>query len=261
MTAEAVAAKPAIPTEKAHCPTCNRSQNCDMHGRIYQPWDWSDRDGHSMSGGVYHTLFECRGCNTVFHETSSWDENDVDQWYGPTGETESEPIFTKETFPKPPSRTRPDWFDVSGVIDPTLNGLLDETYKADEAGCRMLSAVGLRAALDNCFEGVQIPGGDTFEEKLEALKTRGFIGDTEHGLLTVLVDAGSAAAHRGWAPDRQHVHQLMDVLENFIQRVFVNGQRALAMKEGIPQRQPRTKKLKRPKQTPPALSDAPAGSS
>lgn len=247
MTAEAKAEEPAIPTEKAHCPTCNRSQNCDRHGRVYKPWEWSDRDGHSIVGGVYHTLFECRGCNTVFYETSSWDENDIDQWYGPTGETESEANYTKETLPKPPFRPRPDWFDVYGMLDPTLNSLLDETYRADEAGCRMLSAVGLRAALDNCFEALKIPGGDSFVEKLEALKTRGYIGDTEHKLLTVLVDAGSAAAHRGWAPDRQHVHHLMSVLENFIQRVFVNGQAALEMKAGIPQRQPRTKNAKMPK--------------
>lgn len=260
MTAEAKAETTAIPTEKAHCPTCNRSQNCDRHGRVYKPWEWSDRDGHSMVGGVYRTLFECRGCNTVFYETSSWDENDIEQWYGPTGETESEANYTKDTLPKPPSRPRPDWFDVFGILDPTLNSLLDETYKADEAGCRTLSAVGLRAALDNCFEALKIPGGDTFEEKLEALKFRGYIGDTEHSLLTVLVDAGSAAAHRGWTPERQHVHQLMSVLENFIQRVFVNGQAALAMKAGIPQRQPRTKKAKKPK-PPAAVSPPRAGSS
>ncbi|MER9657631.1 DUF4145 domain-containing protein [Mesorhizobium sp. M0152] len=192
-----------------------------------------------MCGGVTYTLFECRGCNAVFYETSSWDENDVDQWYGPDGQTESEANLTKETFPKPPARPRPDWFDVSGAINHTLHGIMEETYKADEAGCHLLAAVGLRTALDSCFEGVGIEGGDTFAKKLHALKAGGYIGETEHDLLTVLIDAGSAAAHRGWTPERQHVHQLMDVLENFIQRVFVNGKRALEMKAGIPGKQPR----------------------
>jgi hypothetical protein len=254
MTAEAKPAKPAAPpipaVEKAHCPTCNRAQNCDIHGRIYKPWEWSDRQGNSTNGGITYTLFECRGCNAVFHETSSWDDNDIDYWYGRDGETESEANLTKQTYPRPPERARPEWFETTGAINQTLHGLLDETYKADEAGCLMLSTVGLRAALDNCFEAVGIPGGDSFVKKLAALREQGFIGDTERDLLTVLVDAGSAAAHRGWSPERQHVRQLMDVLETFIQRVFVNGKRALDMKVGIPQKQLRSK-------TPPALAAAP----
>jgi hypothetical protein len=122
----AIGLQPVEPvmSEKAHCPTCNRSQNCDVHGRIYKPWEWSDRQGHTMCGGVTYTLFECRGCNAVFHETSAWDDNNVDQWYGPDGETESEPILTKETFPKPPARPRPEWFEVSGAINHTLYGIL-----------------------------------------------------------------------------------------------------------------------------------------
>ena len=195
-----------------------------------------------MSGGVMYTLFECRGCNAVFHETSSWNDDDVDQWYGPSGETKSEANYTKETFPKAPGRARPAWFEVTGAINSTLYDLLDETYKADEAGCTMLAAVGLRAALDNCFEAVGIEAGAPFEQKLKALLTKGYIGETEHGLLDVLIDAGNAAVHRGWSPERQNVHLLMDVLENFIGRVFVNGERALAMREAIPQRQPRTKR-------------------
>jgi hypothetical protein len=118
---------------------------------------------------------------------------------------------------------------------------LEETYKAEEAGCQMLAATGLRTALDSCFEAIGLPSGDPFAKKLQTLKAEGYIGDTEHELLAVLIDAGSAAAHRGWVPQRQHIHELMDVLENFVQRVFVNGKRALEMKADIPQKQPRSR--------------------
>lgn len=86
---------PSAP-EKAHCPTCNRSQNCHSHGQVYKPWDYSDRQGNSSCGGNTHTLLECRGCNTVFYEKDSWDDNDYDQWYDGDGKAQSEAVHTKE---------------------------------------------------------------------------------------------------------------------------------------------------------------------
>ncbi|MBR2691805.1 MAG: DUF4145 domain-containing protein [Aquamicrobium sp.] len=230
--------------EKAHCPTCNRSQNCDVHGHIHKPWEWSDNQGHSMSGGHHYTLYECRGCETVFLETAAWDENDVDYWYDHNGATQSEAILTRSTYPKPPSRPRPDWLDKDGSIHPSLHQILDETYKADEQNCHLLTLVGLRTALDSCVTALGIEPSLTFEEKLQALRVAGYIGDTELMELKVLTDAGNAAAHQGWSAARTEVGHLLDVLETFIKRVFVNGRRALAMKDAIPQRQRRPKKPK-----------------
>lgn len=88
---------------------------------------------------------------------------------------------------------------------------------------------------------VQIDPAISFAEKLQALQKQGYIGETEHDLLAVLTDAGNAAAHQAWTPEREEVRHLLDVLETFIKRVLVNGKRALAMKEGIPHRQRRQK--------------------
>lgn len=235
-------AKPAQP-EKAHCPTCDRSQNCDVHGRTDKEWSHSDRSGQYYSfGSVIHTLFECRGCNTVFYETSSWDDNDLDYWDDESGESQCEAIHTKATYPKPPSRKRPDWFDNIGTIDRAIHRILDEAYKAYEMKCYVLTAVGLRTALDSCVAAVKIDPALTFVEKLDALLKGGWIGETEHALLKVLTDAGNAAAHQGWSPDDEEVRHLLDLLENFIQRNLVNGKRALAMQAGIPQKQKRQKR-------------------
>lgn len=93
--------------------------------------------------------------------------------------------------------------------------------------------------MDSCVASVKIDPAKSFQEKLKELKERGFIGDTEHGILTVLTDAGSAAAHRGWSPNEEQTTHLLDVLENFIHRVLVNGQKALEIKSGIPEAQKR----------------------
>lgn len=75
--------------EEAHCPTCNREQNCILHGRADKPWRWEDRYGNSMVGGNAYSLFECCGCETVFTENSSWDENNIDQWYDHYGRSKA----------------------------------------------------------------------------------------------------------------------------------------------------------------------------
>jgi len=237
----AEAKESAAKIEKAHCPTCNREQNCNMHGRVYKSWSWEDRQGHSIDGGDTYTQFECRGCETVFSEKCSWNDQNVDNWYDQSGELQTEPISSKETYPRPPSRPRPDWFDNIGKIDPTLFSLLEEMYAAYEQKCLVLTAIGLRTALDSCTASVQIDPAFTFQEKLRALKEEGYIGETEHDLLTVLTDAGNAAAHRGWSPEDEDIGHLLDVLENFVQRVLINGKRALAMKGNIPQRPKRRK--------------------
>jgi hypothetical protein len=230
--------------EKAHCPTCNREQNCTLHGRIYKPWQWEDRYGHSMVGGDKYSLFECRGCETIFTEKSSWDENDLEQWYDELGAYQSEPIYTKTTSPRPPARPRPDWLDQIGKLNPTLFHILDETYRCYEEKCLILAAIGLRTGLDSCVESVKIDPAKSFQEKLKEMKERGFIGETEHSILAVLTDAGSAAAHRGWAPNEEQTTHLLDVLENLIHRVVINGQKALEMKSGIPEPQKRKRARK-----------------
>lgn len=232
--------------EKAHCPTCNRAQNCCIHGRTYKPWEWSDNQGNSAGGGVTHSLCECLGCETVFYENSSWDDQDADYWYDRDGNTQSQPIEHKSTYPGPPSRLRPDWFDNVGTIEPFLGRILDETYKAYEQDCYILTAVGLRTALDRCVTAVKIDTAISFEEKLKTLLRDGYIGETEHKLLEVLTDAGNAAAHRAWNPSQDEIKHLLDVLEAFIKRVLINGKRALAISDAIPQRQKRQNSPRKP---------------
>lgn len=195
-----------------------------------------------MVGGDEYSLLECCGCETVFTQKSSWDENNIEQWYDYFGEPQSEPIYTKTTLPLPSARTRPDWLDKIGKINPTLFHIFDETYRCYDERCFILTAIGLRTALDNCVGSIKIDPAKSFQEKLKELKDLGLIGDSEHSALTVLINAGSAAAHRAWSPTEEQTNHLLDVLENFVHRVVVNGQKALEMEGGIPVPQRRKRK-------------------
>lgn len=237
-----MAKKHAKPT-KAHCPTCDGERICEVHGTTSTSWDWEDRLGNFMHGGADHSLVQCRGCETVFYQSSSWDSEDINQWYGRDGEAFGEYVRTVNTYPKPESKMKPPWVSPKR-LDRQLIKILDETYSAFENQSYILTAVGLRTAIDRATDLLGIEAAKTFTEKLDELQSGGWIGDTEKEILGVVIDAGSAAAHRGWSPDAEDATQLITVMEVFLQKAFIVEKKALGLKASIPPKPLRVKTLK-----------------
>jgi hypothetical protein len=223
-------------TVQAHCPTCDGERSCDVHGKVYKPWEHYDRSGNSMCGGVQHSLLECRGCQTVFYETESWNDEEIDHWYDINGEEQAEPTKKKETHPSPNVRNKPNWLYAIIKDDYQIYKILSEMYQANSTECYILAAVGLRTALDRATEILGVDPALTFNEKLGALKDGGWIGDTEKDILSVVTDAGNAAAHRGWSPGANEIAELISALEVFLQRAFIVGKKALAIRANIPEK-------------------------
>ncbi|WP_084739492.1 DUF4145 domain-containing protein [Frigidibacter mobilis] len=106
----------------------------------------------------------------------------------------------------------------------------------------ILTAIGLRTALDRGTEVLGIDPAKAFSEKLAELQSAGWIGSTEHDILNVITDAGNAAAHRAWSPEKHEIAQLLYAMEVFIQRAFIVGKNALSVKQSIPSK-PKRKKV------------------
>lgn len=221
-------------TVKADCPHCRGERTCEVHGLVDKQWQWSDDHGNSVEGGTEHSLMECRGCETVFYISSSWNSEAVDYWTDSSGEMRATYTYEKNTYPKPESHAKPVWFDALIHVDPSLYRILGEMYVAYDNSTYILAAIGLRTALDRATEVLGIDPAMKFVEKLQALLKGGWIGETEKELLAVVTDAGNAAAHRGWEPTEQEASQLMMAMEVFLQRAFVVGKNALSIKERIP---------------------------
>lgn len=231
-------------TVKAHCPECDGTRTCDVHGVTATKWEWVSKDGqHSVNGGADHSLLQCKGCETVFYLQSSWDSEDIDEWYEPDGTTGGAPARTVTTYPKPTSKTKPQWFSTIETADQQLGQILDETYLAYDAGLLILATVGIRTAIDRTTELLGIDASQPFQKKLEELQSGGWIGETEKQILAVVIDAGSAAAHRGWSPEPEEAAQLVTVMEVFLQKAFIVEKKALGLKASIP---PKPSKKKAP---------------
>ena len=229
-----MADKPRPITTRAHCPECDGERVCLVHGVTKTSWDWSDNSGNSMNGGSDHSLLQCRGCETVFYEISAWDSEAVELDYDYDGRTVGEYTRTKITYPKPASKAQPPWMASMTKHDAQLGNILTQIYVALDSECFLLSAVGLRTALDRATELLGIDPAKTFEEKLEELRTAGWVGDTEQEILSVITNAGNAAAHRGWQPDASQMREMVAAMEVFLQKAFIVEKKALKVKDSIP---------------------------
>jgi hypothetical protein len=117
-----------------------------------------------------------------------------------------------------------------------LFDLLKELYGAFNNGYPVLAAIGVRTAFDSATERLGISSSLSFSRKLEEAKSAGHVGEKEKNALTVLVDAGSAAAHRGWRPSHDDLTAMINALETFLQRVFLTNPKVDAIKDGVPPR-------------------------
>ena len=123
----------------------------------------------------------------------------------------------------------------------TNQTLLSETYTALNNDLRILAAIGARTAFDHSSEKLGVDASLPFNKKLDELLKLGKISSDERQTLEVLVEAGSAAAHRGWRPKPAEINTMMDLLEAFLHRAFVLGDGIKTLKAAVPPRQARKK--------------------
>lgn len=176
----------------------------------------------------YLTL-ACRGCDTRFFVTVSTNADYFDEERDSGGELTGKKIY-KETvnyYPAFSNRSRPEW-SKGGMWthEKKLLDIVDEMYAALDNELPVLAAIGMRTVFDTAIEILGIDPGATFKEKLDAILALGKISQEERNHLDILIDAGNAAAHRGWKPEPWHLDSMGLILEGFLHRAFVLPGRA-----------------------------------
>lgn len=169
-----------------------------------------------------------------------------------SGEMTTTMIETIKYWPALSQRKKPEWMSEYGFYAENMGVLraaLIELYGALNNDLRMLAAIGIRTAYDIASELLGIDPTLGFGEKLDALVDEKHIGPLDKDRLKVIVDAGSASAHRGWLPDLVDLATMMDVLEHFINEAFIApaqrkrlNEEALKVKGMVPPKPPRRKK-------------------
>jgi len=217
---------------RAPCPKCGGSRKALVRAQHIEKW--GDED---VNGSIVSQILECCGCEFVFFRTTE----DCSEWGNPeydssTGETTWDPETEVTIWPKPNSKKPPAWLAIIGHHDQILGRLLAEMYTALDSQLPVLAAIGARTAFDRSSELLGIATSLPFAGKLEELLTAGKIGVEEKNILEVLIDAGSAAAHRGWSPEPEELQTMQNVIENFLYRSFVLGDQIKRLRAAVPPR-------------------------
>lgn len=231
--------KPPKPL-KAHCSRCGGDRNCTLHGQYIERggdenYDWS----------AAWRILQCMGCEYIFFQRASTDSESYFPVESFNGEYHYEYEYTFDYWPSLSKRKRPEWLDYQkrqSVIDEKLKDALDELYTALDNGLNILSAIAIRMAFDVASDLLGIKDG-TFNNKLAELVKKGHIGEVDRGRIAILIDAGSASAHRGWKPKIDELDLMMDILEHFVHHAFVapaerriSDEKAAKMRALVPER-------------------------
>ncbi|RKG55343.1 hypothetical protein D7X30_26240 [Corallococcus sp. AB011P] len=95
--------------------------------------------------------------------------------------------------------------------------------------------MGIRTLIDQFATSVVGDLGP-FQRKLEVLQHEGILGEEDRKRLSVVIDAGSAAAHRGLRPTPTALRYMMESVEHLLWGQFACRASTRKLRSAIPRR-------------------------
>ncbi len=202
---------------RCHCNTCGDDREHDEISISSFPELNSERIvvTHEI------TAVSCRGCKTAaIREKIVKDGSEITQL-----------IYKPQRL----WLQQPNWVEKLEEVDNTIYGLLVEVYSAANDDQFRLLSMGVRAALDHVMTYL-IGDAGSFERKLDKMVEKKHISENQKDMLLVVIDAGSATAHRGYKPPRDLLEQMIAVMQIIIQQHYITGPMLQSLKLKIPPR-------------------------
>ena len=155
--------------------------------------------------------------------------------------TEYEGVYGDvNVFPKPSERLTPEWH--IRLDNDVISDLMIQSCKAFNEELYSLTLMGYRAIIDSWLAD-KVGNAGNFFMKLNKARGEGHIDDSQKSNLEVLVDAGHAAAHRGWKPTKEETQAVMDCVDCILKELLPTpitdlSQQVSDIRSVIPQRAP-----------------------
>lgn len=129
----------------------------------------------------------------------------------------------------------PDW---TCQLPKEIQSLVREVYIAKSSNLPALCAMGIRAAIDVTSDAALGYDAGLFVNKLNKLLEAGHITEIQRKHLSAVVDAGSAAAHRGFAPESDAVSTMLDAMQHLLHAHYLYAEKTEALVASTPPRKP-----------------------
>lgn len=168
-----------------------------------------------------HGFYICKKCsapNYYIHEyypiekdTDTFEEESLEirKAFETCGEWRKDKLFNIYHYPSFSVEPYPSW---TKELPEDLMRLTWEVYTARKQGMYTLAMMGIRTIIDK-FATDKVGDVGGFAQKLKKLVKEGFISQQQKNILETLVEAGSAAAHRGFMPTAEQVQECFSTLE------------------------------------------------
>ena len=226
-----------------YCSNCKGDRNCEVKSKIEQ------RGGDENF--EWHTdwyILKCRGCDHVFAQTVSSNSEEYDNYYEVDGSTGTHYNEVISYWPPLAKRPHPDWLvQYTLMQNPKgipIGSVLEQVYGALNSDLPTLAAMGMRTAFDIAAVQLGVDPAKSFERKIDELVKMGKVRELDRAMISTLVDAGNASAHRGWYPNQKELELMIELLEGFIEENFIIpekkrilDQRTKKLSQAVPPRQ------------------------
>lgn len=148
------------------------------------------------------------------------------------------PILTSDMERQQPDQTPlPVW---AGELPEAVRALLTETSQAKASGWNRLAAMGIRTLFDLVSTEALSADVRGFQKRLDEMLEEEHIASVQKQNLDALVNAGNAAAHRGFNPSSELIDTMWGIVLNTLESIYVLKPRAQKLKEQTPERPPQS---------------------
>lgn len=212
---------------------CNRCRQKTRHF-IRGEHSFTEEINEVIDFSLRFLIVECCGCEYFSFVRKTHHSENVGISYHPiTRELVETAIWEEDVFPPVSYRAAPPWFE--DLPDSTLRDVSEEIYKSLQTESHYLATFGARTLIDRL---IVLTVGDqgNFFNGLKALQESEKISTDERKILSSVIDAGSAAAHRGWAPTKEQLATILDTIEGLIHRLLVLPKLVEELDEAVPRR-------------------------
>jgi hypothetical protein len=209
---------------------CNQCAAVEVHDalkeRVRTEEEVVDEGRHALDHEITTTLLECQRCKTWQIKVTKYSQ--PTEWW------------SESFIPPHPRRPWPRW---ATDLPPNMAAVLRQVHQALDAGHDWLVAMGARTLID-MFVLERIGDAGTFTAKLKRLQEEGYASSKDALIIETALNVGHDAAHSVKAPSQQSCMDLLDVVENVIQRLTL-GEPASRLSENHPARE-RPRRPKKP---------------
>ena len=127
---------------------------------------------------------------------------------------------------------RPEWYD---QLDDTKKALISEIETALQGNLSALPTMGLRTLLESIILD-HIDDKGNFKKNIDEFVKQGYMTNKQADLVSSVVDAGNAAAHRAYFPDAANILVCVEVVKHLAHGVYILGPMVNAMAKNTPSR-------------------------